>query len=125
MLFQYILLFFVTALVLTILSFHRSIDRLGQVVFMLFGGVFWIAVGLSLLKIHFRWGGSTSVVSYTYIPSGESAALVYAFGIMGLIFLGLAWLRAVELTYDPVIEGIGELGGDRKKSFHRIGVFEK
>lgn len=120
MLFQYILLFFVTALVLTILSFHRSIDRLGQVLFMLFGGVFWMAVAMSLLKIHFRWGGSTSVVSYTYIPSGESAALVYAFGIMGMIFMGLALLRAVELTYSPVVDGMAELSGEKKEYIHDL-----
>ena len=120
MLFQYILLFFVSALVLTLLAFHKNVDKFGQIVCMFFSGIFWTSMAVSLLKIHFRWAGSTSVVSYTYIPSGESMGIVYSFGFLGVVLMGLGLLRAVELTYKPVVDGVSELSSEKKEYVHEL-----
>lgn len=111
MLWEYILILFVVALFGTILGFHRNIDRLGQVYMLLVSGASWLAFGVSLLKITFKWGGSTSVVSYTYIPSSESN-FVYIFLALGLLNILIGIIRAWTLTYQPIIDQVAEQSGE-------------
>jgi len=103
MLWQYTEILFIVASLTTILCFHKNIEKIGQVFFMFVGAAAWFGFAVSLLKITFKWGGSTSVVSYTYIPSTESG-FIYLFGSIGLIMLIIGILRAFELTYKPVVD---------------------
>ena len=75
---------------------------------------------VSLLTITFKWGGSTTVVSYTYIPSTESA-FILIFGVLGLLMFIIGLLRAIELTYQPIIDYSSMMLGERKREgFHDI-----
>ena len=103
MLWQYTELLFIVAGLATILSFHKSIDRLGQVFFLLVGAASWVGFGIGLLKVNFKWGGSTTVVNYTYIPSTESP-FIFLFLGMGLLMLIIGGIRAIELAYAPLMK---------------------
>lgn len=104
MLWEYTQLLFITAMVVTVLSFHKNTEKFGRIFYLLLGAVFWPAFAVSLLKIEYKWAGSTTVVSYTYIPSTESIGLVYGFGAIGLIMLIIGLLRVIELTYTPLVD---------------------
>jgi len=114
MLWEYTQLLFAVAGIASILAFHKNIDKVGQVFWLFVGAMGWFSGAISLLKITFKWAGSTSVVSYTYIPNTESG-FIYIFGVMGLIMLIIGVLRAFELTYQPAIKASGELVGDNKQ----------
>jgi len=114
MLWQYTEILFAVAGLATILSFYRNIDRIGQVFFLFVGAAGWWGFGVSLLKITFKWGGSTTVVSYTYIPSTESA-FVYLFLGMGMIMFIIGIIRAFELAYQPVIDYTAAMTGEKKQ----------
>lgn len=116
MLWHYTQILFAVAGLCTVLSFHKLIDKVGQVFFLMFGGASWMAFAASLLKITFKWGGSTSVVDYTYIPSTESP-FIYLFGIMGFLMLLIGLVRAFELTYAPVVDRSKTLLGGRGRSY--------
>jgi len=118
MLWQYTEVMFAVAGLATILSFHKSIDRFGQIFFIFVGALFWNIFGISLLKINFKWGGSTSVVDYTYIPGAESP-FIYAFMFMGLVMFLIGLIRALELTYQPVIDYTAKLTGHKTNAWER------
>ena len=114
MLWQYTQVLFAVAGLATILSFHKNIDRIGQVFFLLTGAVAWFSFGISLLKITFKWGGATTVVSYTFIPSTESF-FVYLFMGMGMVMLIIGLIRAWEIVFGPVMTYTAQLTGGRLK----------
>ena len=119
MLWHYTQILFAVAGLATILSFHKNIDRIGQVFFLMTGAASWFGFGVSLLKITFKWGGATSVVSYTYIPSTESF-FVYLFMGMGLIMLIIGLVRAWEIVYGPVMEYTAEMSGKKLKPYQEF-----
>ena len=102
MLWEYTQILFVVAGLSTILAFHKNIDRVGKVFFLLVGAAAWFSFAISLLKITFKWGGSVNVISYTYIPSTESP-FIYLFGGVGLVMLIIGLIRAFDLTYSPIM----------------------
>jgi len=114
MLWQYTELLFVFSCFCSLLAFYRGIDKVGRVLFLLVGGSSWMGFAVSLLKVHFKWGGSTSVVTYTYIPSTESN-FVYIFGFLGFLMFLLGVIRAFELTYQPIIDYSSLMLGNRKR----------
>lgn len=108
MLWEYTQILFMVAGLASVLSFHRAINDIGQIFFLLVGGSSWFAFGISLLKITFKWGGSQNVVSYTYIPSTE-APFVYLFMAMGGIMFALGCWRAWNLVFSGTQEAYAEL----------------
>jgi hypothetical protein len=114
MLWHYTQILFAVAGLATILSFHKNIDRIGQVFFLLTGATSWFSFGVSLLKINFKWGGATTVVSYTYIPSDESF-FVYLFMGMGVVMLIIGLVRAWEIVFGPVMTYTASLTGQKLK----------
>ena len=113
MLWQYIEIMFIVSGLSTILAFHKLIDKLGQVFFLLFGGITWMGFAISLLQIEFKFSGSQNIIPYTYIP-GEESPFIFIFGIMGLMMFGIGCIRAAELTYKPLLRASDKMLGRTK-----------
>jgi len=106
--------FLTIGLVASILSFYKQIDKLGQVVFMFIAAVTWPVFGLSLMKITFYAGGSSAMVFWDFTLGGSytPAGIVWLFGGLGIIYLIIGIIRALELTYQPVIDQTRNLMGE-------------
>ena len=85
------------------LCFHKSITKIGQVFYMFVSGISLTNVGLSFLRLKFIWGGSTNIVTWTYIPAEMSRALVYGFSGFGLLLIVIAFVRAIDLGTQQVV----------------------
>jgi hypothetical protein len=98
MLWQYTELLFVLGVFLTFMGFYTKVDRFARVMFIFFSAVVWNTVGQGLLKIDYKWGGSMNVVSYTFIPAGESA-ISYIFNWMTVIFIIIGFVRFIDIVW--------------------------
>lgn len=115
--------FLVIALVFTLVSFYQRIEPLGRVFFMLFSGITWMSYAIGLFEITFHSGGSTAMVFWDYSLGGSSTptGIVYLFGLFGLMMFIMGIVRAIQLTYQPVIDGTITAMGERKTpGFHDI-----
>jgi len=106
-LWQYTLIFLVLGMISSIMAFHRNITDVGSVFWLFVGAMSWLVSAWGLLTIHFKWGGSQNVVSYTYIPSWEGWILVFGLGGIGLLMLMIGIIRfpVVMVAQNPDVWG--------------------
>ena len=99
-------LFFITAIVFTIFAFHRNTEKVGRIFYFFMGGLSWGIVAWGLNTITFKWGGSNSVIDYTYIPSWESWVVTFGFGIMASLMFILGCFRVISNMTDSLSDGM-------------------
>ena len=100
---QFTQMWLALGLVSVALCFHKSFERFGEVFLMYVGGISWIAVGLSTLRLKFIMAGSTNIITWTYIPSAMSRALVYGFSGVGLLMILVATIRVLDLSTQQTV----------------------
>lgn len=115
--------FFTLALVFTICSFLKPIDRLGRIFFNLIAGATWFAFGLGLFEIRFHAGGGANMVFYAFTlgESSTGTGIVWLFYALGFFSFLIGVVRAGALVYGPAIKGVGDITGERQ----RMNIFEE
>jgi hypothetical protein len=103
-LYQYTELFFVTALVFTIFAFHKNTEKSGRIFYFFMGAMAWGVVAYGLNTIDFKWGGTVSVVDYTYIPAWESWVVTFGFGIMSILMFIIGSIRVISQSTNSLEE---------------------
>ena len=104
-LWEYTELFYVTALIFTILAFHKNTERIGRTFYFLAGGILWGMTAWCMLKIDWVWAGSINVIEYTYTPAWEGWA-VSIFGFMGMLMIIIGGIRAFSEPAEELLKNI-------------------
>ncbi len=107
MLWHYTLIFLLIGIISAMLAFHRSITDVGSVFWLFVGALGFLVSSWGLLDIDFKWAGSTSVISYTYIPSWEAWVVMFGIGGIGLLMMiiGIVRLPIVLMKENPKVWG--------------------
>ena len=106
MMYHYWMLLGVGAFLFTVLSFSKNaIDDLGKIFFMYIAAICWILFAYGVQSIHYYWGGSLSVVDYTFNPVNGEEYLGLIPGVIGILMLFIGFYRTIYIfSYKPLVE---------------------